>query len=68
MIRGRGLLAMDLITTRPGIDVGRVAVAIRVVVVGRTLAKPPRLASRYPGTRLIKAKVLVNSLKDKTLE
>jgi hypothetical protein len=51
-IRGRGLLATDPIATRPGIDVGRVAVAIGVVVVGRALAKPPRLAGRRPGTRL----------------
>jgi hypothetical protein len=50
-IRGRGLLATDPIATRPGIDVGRVAVAIGVVVVGRVLAKPPRLAGRRLGAR-----------------
>jgi hypothetical protein len=51
-IRERGLLATDSIATRPGIDVERVAVAIVVAVVGRGLAKPPRLAGRRPGTRL----------------
>jgi hypothetical protein len=52
-IRGRGLLATDPITTRPGIGVGRVAVVIMVAVAGRALAKPPRLASRRPPTRQV---------------
>jgi len=51
-IRERGLLATDSIAARPGIGVRRVAVAIVVAVVGRALAKPPRLAGRRPGTRL----------------
>ena len=55
MIRKRGLLATDSIATRPGIDVERVAVAIVVAVVGRGLAKPPRLAGCHPGTRLLKS-------------
>jgi hypothetical protein len=33
-IRGRGLLAIDPMATRPGIDVGRVAVAVAIVVAG----------------------------------
>ena len=51
VIHGRGLLVTDLIATRRGIDVGRVAVVIRVVVMGRALAKPPYLADCRSTTR-----------------
>jgi hypothetical protein len=53
IIHERGLLAIDSITTRLGIDIERVAVVIIVAIIGHGLVKPPRLTSCRPGTKLL---------------